>query len=217
MKQPIVFVRISSMNYYKGITEKDKPENGGSYVTETGMAHECYNFDAVNFSDNTSKCLGFTMLTGRNGGETQIKLENIVGCGDMKNEEELSGVTVVWCAKARSCQNIRVVGFYKNATVYRHSQFLDFDNGYVQQFNFIADKKDCVLLPYQERFSKSKWYVPTSGKNNYKFGFGRASIWYGASNTQNKDEIEFVERMINSIENYNDENWIDKGYETNEI
>ena len=29
--------------------------------------------------------------------------------------------------------------------------------------------------------------------------------------TKNKREIDYVERMIDSIENYNDENWIDEG------
>ena len=33
--KPIIFVRISSMKYYKG-TMNDTPENGGSYVTENG-------------------------------------------------------------------------------------------------------------------------------------------------------------------------------------
>ena len=216
MKTKIIFVRIASMNYYKGITEKDKPQNGGSYVTDTGLAHECYNFDAVTYEDGTQECLGFAMLTGA-GKTTQIKLENIAGCDLLENEAELSGVTVVWCAKSHNCKNIRVVGFYKNATVYRNSQFAEFDSGYVQQFNFTAAKKDCVLLPYQERFSNSKWYVPTSGNNNYKFGFGRSCIWYGGSKTKDKNEIEFVEKMIESIETYDGENWIDKGGETNEF
>ena len=96
----------------------------------------------------------------------------------MKNEEKADGVTVIWCAKARNSQNIRVVGFYKNATVYRHGQYMEFDTGSEQAFNFIADKKDCVLIPWNKRFSDNRWYVPTSGKNNIDYGFGRASIWY---------------------------------------
>ena len=34
--RPIIFVRIASMLYYQGITDKDSPVNGGSYVKETG-------------------------------------------------------------------------------------------------------------------------------------------------------------------------------------
>lgn len=209
--KPIIFVRISSMYYYKGVTTTDTPQNGGSYVSENNYAHECYNFDAINFDDGTTGCIGFAQILARDTtANPQIKLENIVGCSGCQKEEAIDGVTVVWCAKANSSKHMRVVGFYKNATVYRHYQETEFDNGYIQVFNFAADKENCVLLPYQERFINSNWYVPTSGHNSSDFGFGRSSIWFGGSSTNNKKEIEYVERMINNIENYNGENWIDK-------
>ena len=72
--KPIIFVRISSMKYYKG-TMNDTPENGGSYVTENGEAHECYNFEAVNFDDGKSECFGFAMITGGGSKETQLKID----------------------------------------------------------------------------------------------------------------------------------------------
>lgn len=214
--KPIIFVRISSMRYYKG-TANDTPENGGSFVTETGEAHECYNFDAVEFDDGSCKCFGFGMITGRTGSIPQIRIENIACCDAFKHEEKVDGVTVVWCAKAYNSQSIRVVGFYKNATVYRYGQLLEFTDGYVQEFNFVANKEDCVLIPYQGRFSTAKWYVPTSGKNSVNFGFGRSSIWYGGSHTDDMDEIRFVEKMIENIDNYDGENWIDKGSEADGI
>ena len=198
------------MKYYKGIQKYDKPQNGGSYVTENEDAHECYNFDPVDFADGTSKCLGFVMLTGGKGLDSQIKIENIVGCNALKNEEKAEGVTVVWCAKPDKNLNIRVMGFYKNATVFRRVQTMEFENDYIQCYSFVADKKDCVLLPYQERCSNNQWYVPMSGKNNSTFGFGRAGIWYGGNNTDNEKEIQFVERMIESTENYDGENWIER-------
>lgn len=215
--KPIVFARIASMKYYKGITDKDTPENGGSYVTKNGDAHECYNFDAVNFDDGKSECFGFAMITGGGNCEVQLKIENIVGCANFKDEEYVEGVTVVWCAKANCTNSLRVVGFYKNATVFRHRQLLEFDNGDKQGFNFVADKEDCVLIPYQKRFSDGRWYIPTSGKNKYDFGFGRSSVWYGGSRTKNKKEIEFVEKMIENIENYDGENWIEEGRFNNEL
>lgn len=200
--KPIIFVRISSMKYYRGITDDDMPENGGSYVSETGEAHECYNFDAVDFEDGTSQCFGFAMLTGNN--VSQIRIENIPWSGVSKRDEQADGVTVVWCAKAHGSNSMRVVGFYKNATVYRHSRYLEFDNGYVQEYNFSAKKEDCVLIPFSERFSSVKWYVPTCGKQDNSFGFGRSSIWYGGSHKENDKENEFVLTMLNSIESYSE-------------
>ena len=40
----IVFCNIAWMKHYHGITENDKPKNGGSFVTETGDAWESLNF-----------------------------------------------------------------------------------------------------------------------------------------------------------------------------
>ena len=49
--KPIIFARIADMKFYKGITDTDKPVNGGSYVKDTNYAHECYNFDSVILED----------------------------------------------------------------------------------------------------------------------------------------------------------------------
>lgn len=212
--KPIIFVRIADMKYYKGITEQDVPNNGGSYVNETQEAGECYNYDAVTFDDNKEYCLGFAMITGgRIDKEPQLHIERMAGCQLAKKEEKITDATVVWVSKARNSQTMRVVGFYKNATVYRQYQYAEFDTGYVQAYNFIAEKKDCVLLPYTERHGNSKWYVPSSQRNNSTFGFGRANIWYAGSDTEDAGEIAYVERMIESIENYQGVNWIDEGGE----
>lgn len=211
--KPIIFARIADMEYYRGITEKDKPHNGGAYVKETGGAHECYNFDYV-IDEDGDFCLGFVMLMGNASGDRQIRLENIIGCSTCKKDEMLEGVTVVWCATPENSKNTRVVGFYKNATVYRYPQFAEFKNDdgsvYVQQFNFFAKKEDCVLIPRHDRYTKIEWYIPLSGKHGYNYGFGRSHIWFANSKEKNPDEQAFVERMIKSIENYNGENLMDK-------
>ena len=50
--KPIIFARVADMKYYRGITDKDKPYNGGSYVANTGYAHECFNFDPIIFDND---------------------------------------------------------------------------------------------------------------------------------------------------------------------
>lgn len=210
--RPIIFARIADMKYYKGITSTDMPENGGAYVRDTGEAHECYNFATAINEEGKETCLGFSMLMGAyKNREPQLHIEKIVGCELFKKKEFVDGVTVVWVSKSHRSKTMRVVGFYKNATVFRNYQQALFNNGDEQSYSFIADKKDCVLLPYSERHSNSCWYVPTSQKNNSSFGFGRSNIWYAGSNTKDKKEIEYVERMLESIERYQGENWIDKG------
>ena len=208
--RPIIFVRVADMKYYQGITEKDKPVNGGSYVKETGCAHECYNFAPV-LEDgcDIEKCLGFFMLTGKNTQELHI--EKMPGCKLLKNEEEIKDVTVVFVSKALGSKTMRVVGFYKNATAFRHPHYMIFDNDYEQQYMFEAAKENCVVLPYSTRFSSSNWYVPSSTTSGNSFGFGRANVWYAGGEGASPEEMQYVERMINSIDSYTGENWIEKG------
>lgn len=210
----IIFARIVDMKYYKGITDTDKPAENMAYVKETGDAHEAYNFDPVEL-DGEEICLGFVMLIGNSANtDLQIRLENMIGCRQSKKVESIDDVTVVWCAKDPSGTNtMRVVGFYKNATAYRYAQqctFLDDNNevSYIQQFNFTAKKEDCVVLPSSER-NRREWIVPTSGKGGYNFGFGRANIWFANSHGENDKEDEYVAKMLERVESYSGENWME--------
>ncbi|MDE7122002.1 MAG: hypothetical protein K2O42_07570 [Oscillospiraceae bacterium] len=119
--KPIIFARLTDMKYYKGITDDDKPVNGGSYVSETSYAHECHNFEVVEKEDDGKEyCFGFAQLLGRNN--PQLHIEKIIGCETFKNEEFVDNVIVVFCSTPDNDKSraMRVVGFYKNATVYRH-------------------------------------------------------------------------------------------------
>lgn len=208
--KPIIFARVADMKFYKGITDTDKPVNGGSFVRDTNYAHECYNFDVVTFEDEKEYCLGFTQLIG--GNNPQLHIERIFGCGNMKDSDFVDDVTVVFCSKAIGSKSMKVVGFYKHATVYRNYQTCSFpgndEDEYIQSYNFIAEAKECVLLPYQERFRSGKWFVPTSGKMGYSFGYGHSNIWFAGSDTDNKDEVAYVEKMLESIENYDGDNLV---------
>lgn len=206
----VIFCRVASMEYYRGNTEKDRPVNGGSHVDLTGEAHECYNFDPVNI-DGEDVCLGFVMIARTSStGNMTLHLEKMNGCELAKNLESVDGVTVVWCAKGEGCTSTRVVGFYKNATAYRYPQFCDFESGYCQQYNFVAKKEDCVLLPINERYTKSEWYVPMSGKNGYEFGFGRSNIWFANGENGSLKERDYVERVLEAIENYSGRNLMEE-------
>lgn len=208
--KPIIFIRVADMKYYKGITDTDKPENGGSYVSDTGRAHECYNFaPVVQDGEDYEKCLGYFQLSGGKNGANQLHIERIVGCEACKKEESCEGVTVVFVSKSNRAKSMRVVGYYKNATVYRYPHVMEFESGYEQTYWFEAKKEDCVILPYHTRFSFANWYVPKSTEKN-AFGFGRSQVWYAAEKGSSLKEIEYVEKMIQSIDEYDGENWMEK-------
>ena len=209
--KPIIFARIADMKYYKGITPGDAPANGGSYVQKTGLAHECMNFARVHTEEGQDYCLGFVQINGRTERGT-IRLEKIVGCEAMKGQPFVEGVTVVFCSKAMGSRSTRVVGFYKNATVFNEYQVASFPDDDDQYYSFIAKAEDCVLLPFKERHGNSAWYVPTSGRDGNSYGFGRANIWYAQGSDENEKLRAYLERMIRSVEEYDGENWLDKSW-----
>ena len=98
----ILFCNIAWMKEYRGNEDgKDIPLNGGSYVDETGDAHEKYNFTPVNMEGREGLyCLGFFETKSHNGKDVnQMRIENIAGCELLKKEESVDDVLVVYCAK----------------------------------------------------------------------------------------------------------------------
>ena len=138
----ILFCNIAWMKEYRGNEDgKDTPLNGGSYVDETGDAHEKYNFTPVNMEGKEGLyCLGFFETKSHNGKDVnQMRIENIAGCELLKKEESVDDVLVVYCAKHPAHKFTTVVGWYKHATVFRHYQEAVFAPEDIQYYNAIAN------------------------------------------------------------------------------
>lgn len=196
----VLFCKISAMKYYKGVVEGvDEPHNGGKYVEENGFGVEEFNFDPVEFDDK-SYCLGFVETkTSKNGKKNELHIEKINGCELMKNELCVDDVLVIWCATILP-KETRIVGWYKNATVFRDYQSFEFDDGYIQDYNVIAEAENCTLLPHNKRLS-AKWTVPVA-RYTKSYGFGQALLWYATdSEAQSK-----VAEIVKNIEEYDGEN-----------
>ena len=204
----ILFCNIAWMKEYRGNEDgNDTPLNGGSYVDETGDAHEKYNFFPIHFvGDEDSYCLGFFETKSHNGKDVnQMHIENIAGCELCKKEESVEDVLVVYCAKHPAHNFTTVVGWYKHATVFRHYQEIEFGEGDFQSYNAIAKTKDCVLLPTSARSKILQWKVPRK-TGGCAYGFGRANVWYASED--DKGLKEFLERLSSQIESYSGENMI---------
>lgn len=204
----ILFCKISSMKYYKGACEKDMPLYGGKFVEENGYGHEEFNFLPIEMEGETElECMGFVEPKSNRGRRNSFHIEKIEGCEAMSKELCVDDVLVIWCAK-RDRGDVTVVGWYKHATVYRDLQdwIITFANGEEENrgYNIRAKADDCTLLPEPER-NRHIWSIP-SAKYTKTFGFGQSMVWY-----PNEPESKmFVERLINNIENYDGENWINK-------
>lgn len=190
------------MKEYRGNEDgKDIPLNGGSYVDETGDAHEKYNFTPVNMEGREGLyCLGFFETKSHNGKDVnQMRIENIAGCELLKKEESVDDVLVVYCAKHPAHKFTTVVGWYKHATVYRHYQEAVFAPEDIQYYNAIANSSDCVLLPAGIRSRKVQWEVPRKS-NGWAYGFGRANVWYASEEDSRLQD--YLTRLVKQIDEY---------------
>jgi hypothetical protein len=165
---PMVFLRVGWMNRYQGITGDDTISSGGAYVAEHGFGHEIFNYQPFQ-----NVVYGYVQPPGGKGQweNAKIKLTRI---GVSADDKSVSGVLAVWVATSPS-GGAFVVGWYRNATVYRDWQpppsgsvrrHSDADCGYY----VTASGEDAILLPPDERV----FSIPQQGKGE----FGQSNIWY---------------------------------------
>jgi len=196
------------MKYYKGACDKDVAVFGGSFVDENGFGHEEFNFMPIEMEETGELyCMGFVEPKSNRGRRNTLHIEKIEGCEALKKEPYVEDVLVVWCAK-RDRGDITVVGWYKHATVWRDLQewTMVWADGEEEEryYNILAKASDCTLLPDSER-NRRIWWVP-SAKYTKSYGFGQSMVWY-----PNEPEAQpYISLLIDSIENYDGENWLNK-------
>ncbi len=186
----ILYCRIGYMNSYNGLVN-DSIKNGGSY-NKDNIGHEIYNFTLY---DDTY----YGYVQPVKGGT--INLDRIT---NQKEGDFLDGVLVIFVATRDKYGQV-IVGWYKNARVYRKYQMLD-DDVLKERDNKFSEysikSKKATILTLLERTMKIK-------------GFGRSNVWYG-NDEMNSKVLEYINdyetkrnREIESIDNLNSL----KGYE----
>ena len=182
----ILFCRIGWMQYYQGLLEQDQIYGGGSYVTLYGYGHEIFNF----LPDDQGNLYGFVEV----GGDLSVyKL------GAERYQPSASNVQVVWCSRPRHSGKMYIIGWYRNATVFRKPQQCPshligkrplprIDDKWT--YRVIGKQSESVLLPEDERIFVVPRGTPTSN------GFGRKNIWYAGFT---RDNMEFRREVLNYI------------------
>ncbi len=203
----ILFCKISSMKYYKGVCPKDSAVNGGSFVKENGFGHEEFNFLPMSFEgEDKDKCFGFFEPKSNSGKRNTVHIERIYGCAAMKNEPCIDDVLVVWCATDYK-SDFTVVGWYKHAMVFRDLQGCTFNwcDGTQEErcYNVLADAENCTLLPEKER-NVRVMHVPIAKRKGY--GFGQSMVWYPTEESAQP----YLKELAEAINNYNSENWLNE-------
>jgi hypothetical protein len=109
----MLFCNIGWMSHYEGNHRKpDRIVGGGKWVTENETGHEVCNFLAC----RDGYVYGH-VETSQGKKERKIRIEALGGSGDCVN-----GVDVVWCATHPDEGGRRIVGWYRQATVFRERQ-----------------------------------------------------------------------------------------------
>lgn len=159
----LIFLNIGWMSKYEG-PRGDQISGGGGYVALHGWGHEM-----LNFKPYDGKMYGTAPVP-----QGIIRLERL---GAAKGAESVDGVLVVWVAKSR------IVGWYKNATVYRHPQPPPRNSGRSYRgdpirYYVTAARSNCRLLDRDARL------LPVPRAQQRKHAMGRYT-WYaeGGSNS----------------------------------
>jgi len=165
----------------------DQPQRGGRWVLEHGTAHECCNF----LPDDNGIIYGHveTWRGDEDGYDTQIRIENL---GASIDDQYVDNIDVIWMATHENGGR-RVVGWYRNARIYRHRQTHDYyptnqhqrDN--VDSFRITAKKENTYLITENNRELR----LGSGGK-----GWpGHSPIFYPEDRSKNKRMAAFLKRL----------------------
>lgn len=171
-KMEILFCKIGWSSSYNGDVS-DKPVNGGSY-NKTQIGHEIHNYKSFN-----GTYYGYVQST-----KAVIDVSKL----DTNAFEKAENILVVWCSTRKTGGQV-IVGWYKNATVYREHQIVPnevmFERN-LQDHNFYnIVSNDVFLIPENERV--------------FKIDFKGRNVWYGEENLK-QSVLEYIN---NYTQNYN--------------
>ena len=179
----ILFCNIGWSKEYHGSDDDDVLIGGGSYVDTNKDGGEAYNF--CHFNRNY---YGYVYPNG------DISIERIGNVS--KKSPYIKDVLVVWMATKPKETGTYIIGWYKQATVYREMQYYNArEYGENYAYHAICSVDNGLLLPVQER----TFLVPNAIEAGKGKGKGRSNIWYADSlYAQN----EIIPKVLEYIEGY---------------
>lgn len=191
MKNRFLVCNVARMDSYDGLGKGVTIGSGASFVEDEGWGNEIYNFRR-----HKGRFYG-GLFPGRF--KDRYKDINISNIGALPDHDEIHGVTVIWTAP-RPSGGTFVVGWYKNATVYRKEQ--DAPQGSRRQnpkrksescgYYVEASAKDGKCLEKDLRTVK----VPRFKKG----GMGQSSVWFAHRTPLGRKFLQKVTPLIQNGE-----------------
>lgn len=170
-RPPIIYFNIGWMKDYAGPRPDDRTIGAHRYLVEHSHGAECFNFLLAEAG----------MVRGYRPPGNQEKT-NISRVGGGLGRNAVHGVLVVWLAKEPQSGKTMIIGWYRNATVFREAV----DGGlelYGERIHYSAEAhaEDAVLLP-----PVARTFEVRSSRGNKGAGFGQKPTWYGADRVDAK-------------------------------
>jgi len=179
----IIFFNTGWMTSYRGLIG-DRLQGGGKHVEKHGWGSEIFNFLPFR-----GKLYGYVQpkIDRKYNNAPSIAIEKL---GASSEDDSADGITVVWTANDPVNGGTRIVGWYKNARVFRYHQLPpDLSNRrfneQLQGYYAVAKEQECTLLPIDARKVK----VLRQRRN----WMGQSNVWYADKNP------EFVQLVTNYI------------------
>ena len=191
-KDHFLFCNVGWMSRYEGLQGKpDEIVGGGKWVDEHESGGEVCNF--VSCPD------GYVyghVETSKGTVERRIRIELL---GADPGDNYVNGVTVVWTATDPDSGGRRIVGWYRNARVFRNRQHFNsapsrqHERDELRAFHIRARSRDKVLVPLEQR-----------NDDNFRLGsgsgwMGHAQWWFPHCHIANNREVRTFVRRVGSM------------------
>ncbi len=187
----IIVFNIGWMTNYNGL-ENDNIMNGGAFIGERGFGGEIFNY-----SPFEGYMYGYVQPSGR--GDYNSRIIRIERLGAPSGDSSIDGVLVAWSARKPE-GGTYLVGWYKNATIFRRFQdppegARRVHEGEPLGYYVKVSADDCILLPPNERILK----VPRANdpENQGRGGIGQANVWFAGNLIFRQQLNQFIEDFNN--------------------
>lgn len=171
MNDNMIFFNVAWMHSYQGL-QGDSARGGGKHIEEYGWGGEIFNFKPYR-----GNVYGYVQP------KSTIKIEKL---GALSTDNAISGITVVWTANHPAHGGTYIVGWYKDATVYRWEM-----NGLKGMNRAIAGGE--VGYYCKARFEDVTLLSPDlrvlQVKRQKKNWMGQSNVWYADQNPKFRKRV----------------------------
>lgn len=178
--ETLVYINHAWMTHYKG-PKGDKAEGNFGFLKMNGIAHESWNFEPI-----SGKVYGYVPRSA------EIKISRLDA---KRGDAAVDGMTVVWIARNPRTKKTVIVGWYRNARIYRDAEHRRLERlpGFDVGYQIEAPAADAVLLPIDAR----SFIIPTAKEPG---NLGQSPVWYGKGEAFNRDVAEYIGRGGRRVE-----------------